>query len=58
MPRSTQPVSADQAVKAAAEAVVILTDIRAREPDPRLVEQIAAFIEAGVAIARTPDHNA
>ena len=58
MPRSTRPVSRAEALKAAAEAVAILTDIRSRKPDPQLDKQIAAFIEAGIAIARTPDRNA
>lgn len=60
MPRSTQRVSAGQAVKAAAEAVVILSDLRDRspQPDPQLDEQIDAFLEAGVVITRTaPTHT-
>lgn len=58
MPESAQPVSRDKALAAVAEAVGILADLRTPEPDPQLNEQIAALIETGVFIARTPDHNA
>lgn len=59
MPRSPRPVSRDEALKAAAEAVVILTGLRnrSRRPDSVLDEQIAALTQAGVVIARTPDHT-
>lgn len=59
MTRPTGPESSrDRAVTAAAEAVVILSGLRTSEPDPQLDEQIAALLEAGVVIARTPDRNA
>ncbi|MFJ6348640.1 hypothetical protein ACIQKB_04085 [Streptomyces sp. NPDC092046] len=56
--RPAAPASRDQALAAVAEAVEILSDLRTPERDPKLDEQIDALLQAGVVIARTPDHTA
>lgn len=51
-------MSRDKALTAVAKAVGILSNLRTAQPDPQLDEQIAALLQAGAVIARTPDHNA
>ena len=53
MPRSPRPVSRDEALKAAVEALVILGDAAARStrPDPDLDEAREAFTLAAIHIA-------